>query len=81
MLQATQLECRRIGTSTLVLSTRGLESQSSGDRTYKKTETFLRILDQLRDWVAGEIKGSLEDAAFNGTPVRDPSGVTAACNS
>ncbi len=67
------------GTATLVASTKGLESTSAGDRAYLGTERALSGLDRVRDVVAGQIKNSLEDAAFNRSPVRDPRGQLAAC--
>ena len=67
------------GTSTLILSTRGLESQSPGDWTYNRTEAFLTQLDRVRDRVAEAIKGSLEQAAFSDTQVRDLWAQDAAC--
>jgi hypothetical protein len=69
----------QFGTATLIASTRGLESNSPGGRTYRATEAALTGLDQARDLVAGRIKDSLNDAAFNGTPVPDPGQQLAAC--
>jgi hypothetical protein len=68
------------GTATLVASTRGLESTSPGDVTYKVTEAVLSHLDHLRDIVAGHVKASLEAAAFNRSPVFAAPSETAECN-
>ena len=57
------------GTDTLMASTSGIESTSQSDRTYAQSEQNLVSLDQLRDSVAGHIKGSLDAAAFSNTPV------------
>ena len=67
------------GTSTLVASTRGLESSSTADKTYTDTENALSGLERQRDRVAGQIKASLEDAAFDGRPVPDAPGQTRQC--
>jgi hypothetical protein len=68
------------GTSTLIASTRALESTSPNDRVYANTERGLALLDQLRDKAAGEIKASLESAEFSGGSVRAPQGQLAVCN-
>jgi hypothetical protein len=68
------------GTSTLVASTRGLESTSPNDRIYTNTEAALSLLDRIRDVVAGEIKNSLDAAEFAGVRVRDARGQLAACD-
>ncbi|HEY6474201.1 MAG TPA: hypothetical protein VIY26_15005 [Acidimicrobiales bacterium] len=67
------------GTDTLVASTRGLESASPGDGTYKQTEKTLGFLDVLRDRVAGDIKLSLDAAAFDDAPVFLPAVQDAEC--
>jgi hypothetical protein len=67
------------GTDTLVASTRGLESNSPGDVTYKLTESTLSFLDFLRDRVAGDIKLSLDAAAFDDVPVFLPAVQDAQC--
>jgi hypothetical protein len=68
------------GTSTLIASTRALESTSPNDRVYANTERGLALLDQLRDKAAGEIKASLEGAEFSGGSVRAPRAQLAVCN-
>jgi hypothetical protein len=67
------------GTATLQASTKGIESSSPGDQTYLQTDKALLALDQARDKVALPIKGELEAAAFQNTPVSNVSGLTAAC--
>jgi hypothetical protein len=67
------------GTDTLIASTRGLESDSPGDGTYKLTEKTLGFLDVLRDRVAGDIKLSLDAAAFDDAPVFLPAVQDAQC--
>jgi hypothetical protein len=68
------------GTSTLIASTRALESTSPNDRVYANAERGLAVLDQLRDKAAGEIKASLEGAEFSGGSVRAPRAQLAVCN-
>ena len=68
------------GTSTLLASTKGLESTSSGDKTYAVTESALRKLDQQRDRVAGRIKASLESAAFGGDPLHEAHALEEQCS-
>jgi hypothetical protein len=67
------------GTATLQAATKGIESSSPGDQTYLQTDKALLALDQARDKVALPIKGELEAAAFQNTPVSNVSGLTAAC--
>jgi hypothetical protein len=69
------------GTNTLIASTAGLESSSTGDRTYTRSEAKLVALDNLRDAVAGQIKLSLDAAAFDGTPVSNPGTDLGQCGS
>ena len=69
----------QFGTSTLMASTRALESNSPGDAVYTNTERALTLLDRARDLVAGQIKGSLQAAEFSGRPVLAPGGQLAAC--
>lgn len=69
------------GTSTLIASTAGLESSSPGDETYTDIENAPSRLEQERDQVAGEMKASLEAAAFDGRPVNDVRGETEQCMS
>jgi hypothetical protein len=60
------------GTDTLVASTKGLQSTSQGDETYKHMESTLTYLDLLRDTVAGQMKQSLDSAAFANHTVLRP---------
>jgi hypothetical protein len=69
----------QFGTNTLIASTRGLESSSPGDRVYTQTEQTLTSLDQSRDAVAGQIKLSLDAAAFSDHPVLHATDQTARC--
>jgi hypothetical protein len=70
------------GTATLQAATKAIESRSRGDRVYRTTDKVLRVLDIVRDKLAGQIKGELEAAAFHDTPI--PGGQlkvqTFACN-
>jgi hypothetical protein len=59
----------QFGTDTLLASTAGLESTSPGDKTYVQSEKTLVFMDELRDAVAGQIKLSLDAAAFADVPV------------
>jgi len=52
--------------------------ESSSNTTYKATDKALRNLDVARDKLAGEIKGDLEAAAFENTPVPNPGSLTSA---
>jgi hypothetical protein len=67
------------GTATLQAATKGIESSSPGDQAYLQTDKALLALDQARDKVALPIKGELEAAAFQNTPVSNVSSLTAAC--
>ena len=67
------------GTDTLIASTRGLESASPGDHEYTQTEHTLSALDQERDAVAGQMKLSLDAAAFADHPVFGVGSQTALC--
>ncbi len=69
----------RFGTATLKFATKGIESNSPGDKRYLATDKTLRTLDIRRDRVAGVIKQELENAAFKNTPVRNVSSLTGAC--
>jgi hypothetical protein len=59
----------QFGTDTLIASTAGLVSTSPGDKTYLQSEKTLVFLDELRDAVTGQIKLSLDAAAFADVPV------------
>jgi len=67
------------GTATLQAATKGIESNSN--TTYKATDKALRNLNVARDKLAGQIKGDLEAAAFENTPVPNPGSLTSACQS
>ncbi len=69
----------QFGTDTLIASTAGIESNSSGDATYSQVEHALRVLDVARDRLAGVIKGELEAAAFGNTGIHGAIEQTAAC--
>jgi len=66
------------GTATLQAATKGIESSN---KIYEATDKALRNLELARDKLAGEIKGDLEAAAFENTPVPNPSSLTSACQS
>ncbi len=68
------------GTDTLEAATKAVESTTSGDHEYKQTDAILAGLEYLRDRLAGQIKGELEAAAFQNTPVKGAPGQTFACN-
>ncbi len=67
------------GTATLQASTNAVESTSAGDATYIHTNQALTALDNVRDALAGKIKGELEAAAFSGAPVPGASAQAVAC--
>jgi hypothetical protein len=67
------------GTDTLVASTAGIESTSPSDATYVNTERALTRLDHQRDAVAGQIKASLNAAAFGNQAVSGVATETAQC--
>jgi hypothetical protein len=67
------------GAATLVASTKALESTSAGDATFLSVEGQLRALAVARDHLAGLIKGELEGAAFEGTPIVAASAQIGAC--
>jgi hypothetical protein len=69
----------QFGTATLQASTKAIESTSAGDQTYLRTDQVLSLLERARDGLTGKIKGELESAAFNDTPVRGAAGQTLAC--
>ncbi|HXB50930.1 MAG TPA: hypothetical protein VNW50_24480, partial [Streptosporangiaceae bacterium] len=57
------------GAASLVASTNAIESTSSGDSTFTSVDSQLRALEVTRDHLAGQIKGELEDAAFQDKPI------------
>ncbi|HEV2452505.1 MAG TPA: hypothetical protein VGS62_11340 [Streptosporangiaceae bacterium] len=69
------------GTATLQAATKAIESTSSRDSAYQRTDRILYVLEAARDGLAGQIKTELEAAAFNGTPIsaREAQGQTMAC--
>jgi hypothetical protein len=69
------------GTSTLQAATAAIESTSTGDQTYLRTDQALSGLERVRDALAGKIKGELEAAAFSNTPVLGASAQVVACQS
>jgi hypothetical protein len=71
----------QLGTSTLIASTRAVESSSPGDATFLRVDAQLRALDVSRDKLALRVKGELEAAAFDDVRVPDVIGQTIACRS
>ncbi len=69
----------RFGTSTLKAATKAVESNSSGDKVYLRTDKALASLDLARDRLAGVIKRDLEDAAFMNKKVNQARDLTATC--
>ena len=69
----------QFGTSTLIASTRALESTSAGDRDYRLTEGALALLDHARDALAGQIKSALSAAEFGGGRVNGAVGLLFGC--
>jgi hypothetical protein len=57
------------GTNTLVASTKGINGT---DAQYAQTMSALAALGQLRDLVAGQIAGQLDDATFHGGRISEP---------
>ncbi|HEY2575357.1 MAG TPA: hypothetical protein VGI74_03530 [Streptosporangiaceae bacterium] len=68
------------GTDTLQAATAAVESTTSGDKEYKRTDAILTGLEFVRDRLAEAIKGELEAAAFQNTPLKQVQGQTIACN-
>jgi hypothetical protein len=58
-----------LGLATLRISTKALESSSSGDSTYNKLENMLSNITTVRNNLASKMKDILEDATFNGQPI------------
>jgi hypothetical protein len=54
----------QFGTDTLIADTNGVESTSPGDQTYLNTVSALRVLEVVRDNLAGQIKAELDAAEF-----------------
>jgi hypothetical protein len=59
-----------LGLDTLAASTRALESQSSGDTTYTGIENKISQMTDQRNAVGAEMAAALNDAEFNGKPIR-----------
>jgi hypothetical protein len=68
------------GAYTLNADTNALDSTSSGDQEYLRTDQALRGLEVARDRVAGQIKGELEAAEFRDQSVGNAGALTLACN-
>ena len=70
------------GTDTLQTATKAIRSKSRGDSVYRRTDKALRGLDIVRDRLAERIKGELEAAAFQNTPIpgRQAQAQTLACH-
>jgi hypothetical protein len=69
----------RFGTSTLIASTRALESTTAGDRDYRLTEGALALLDHARDALAEQIKRALSAAEFGDGRVNGAVGLLVGC--
>jgi hypothetical protein len=69
----------QFGTATLQAATKAMESNSPGDQQYLAANQALSGLDVTRDRLAGVIKGDLEAAAFQNTPVTGAAALTVAC--
>jgi hypothetical protein len=69
----------KFGTATLQFATKGIESNTPGDKQYLATDKELRRLDVARDRLAGVIKQDLENAAFENTRVNHVGDLTGAC--
>ena len=69
----------QFGTATLQAATKAMESNSTGDATYTRTDRALSALEQARDHLTGVVKGELSAAAFGNRPVPAAGLQTAAC--
>ncbi len=67
------------GTATLQAATKAIESNSSGDSTFRDVNLALSTLEQARDHLAELIKGELSAAATANRPVPAAGLQTAAC--
>jgi len=67
------------GTATLQAATKAIESTSEGDRAYLSVDHALRVLDQARDRLAGELKTELAAAAFDGAAIHGANGQLSSC--
>ena len=69
----------QFGASTLMASTRAIESTSSGDHIFTSINSKLATLEITRDQLAGQIKDELATAAVSNVPVPGASGQAVAC--
>ncbi len=69
----------QFGTATLQADTAAIETTSTGDATYTHTVAKLTGLDQQRNELAQQIKGELENAAFQGESIENPHGLAQSC--
>jgi hypothetical protein len=69
----------QFGAYTLVAATAAIESTSSGDHVYKKTDARLRALEVARDNLAETVKGELEAAAFSDKMIKNVGAQTSSC--
>src|SRR5215469_2997940 len=67
------------GAASLVASTNAIESSSAGDIRFTTVDNKLRGLEVARDQLAGQIKGELEDAAFQDKPIFGTAPQTGTC--
>ncbi len=61
----------QLGLASLIVSTRALESNESGDSTYNQLESQLSSITTQRDTLAGQMSALLEHAAFNGQAINE----------
>ena len=59
----------QLGLDSLIISTRAIESASTGDATYTTLENDLATFTAQRDTLAAQMSALLEGAAFNGQPI------------
>jgi hypothetical protein len=67
------------GSYTLAADTAAVQSKTPGDAEYLATDKALAGLERVRDALALRIKGELEAAAFEDTPIRGAQLQTFAC--
>ncbi len=67
------------GTATLQAATKAIESTSQGDRAYVSVDRALRVLDQARDRLAGQLKTELAAAAFDGADIHGANAQLRSC--
>ncbi len=61
----------QLGLASLAISTKALESTSSGDSTYTNLENQLISITSQRDALASQISALLEGAAFHSQPINE----------